>query len=46
MDELRVEVGVTGRFKKKLVRSRLKWAGHAERMGDGKLAMGVDTQTG
>ena len=25
-------------FKKKLVMSRLKWAGHIERMGDGKLA--------
>ena len=40
MDELGVEVGVMGRFKKKLVRSRLKLAGYAERMGDGKLEHG------
>jgi len=32
MEELRVEVGVNGRFKTKLVRIRLKWAGHVERM--------------
>ena len=38
MDELRVEVGVKESFKKKLVRSRLKWSGQAERMGDEKLA--------
>ena len=34
MDDLRVEVGVKGSFTKKLVRTRLKWAGHVERMGD------------
>ena len=37
MDKLRVEVGVKESFKKKLVWSRLKWAGHVERMGDEKL---------
>ena len=37
MDELRVEVGLKESFKKKLVRSR--WAGHLEKMGDGKLAV-------
>ena len=38
MDELRVEVGVRETFKKKLVRGRVKWAGHVERMGDENLA--------
>ena len=38
MDELRLEAGVKERFKKKLVRSRLKRGGHVERMGDEKLA--------
>ena len=33
MDALRVEVGVKD-FNKELVRSRLKWAEHMERMGD------------
>ena len=37
MDELKVEVGVTETFKKKLVRSRLKWAGHVERIRDEQL---------
>ena len=37
-DELRVEVGVKESFKNKLMRNRLKWAGHVERMGDEKLA--------
>ena len=32
MDELRVEVGVKERFKKKFVRIRLTWVGHVERM--------------
>ena len=32
------EVRVKESFKKKLVRSRLKWAGHVERMRDEKLA--------
>ena len=31
-----MEVGVKERFKK-LVRNRLKWAGHVERMGDENL---------
>ena len=31
-------------FKKKLVRSRLKWAGHVERMGDEKLTKRADAQ--
>ena len=44
MDELRVEVGVKDSFKKKLVRSRLKWANHVERMGDEKLAKRSDAQ--
>ena len=35
MDELRVEVGVKECFKKKLVRCRLKWTKHVERMGGG-----------
>ena len=39
MNELRVEVGVRDSFKKKLVRSRLRWAGHVERLGDEKLAI-------
>ena len=37
MDELRVEVGVTGSFKKKLARSRWKRGGHVDRMGDETL---------
>ena len=37
MNELRVEVGVKESFKKKLVRIRLKWASHVERMGYEKL---------
>ena len=32
MEELRVEVGMKERFKKKLVRNNLKWANHMERM--------------
>ena len=38
IDVLRVVVGVKESFKKKLVRTRLKWAGQVERMGDEKLA--------
>ena len=34
MDQLRMEVRVKGRLKKKLVRSRLKWVGHVERKVD------------
>ena len=37
MDELRVEVGVKDSFKNNLVKTRLKWTGHVERMGE-KLA--------
>ena len=44
LDEVRMEVGVRGCFKKKLVRSRLKWAGHVERRGDGKLAKKANVQ--
>ena len=44
MDELRVEVGVKESFKKKLVRSWLKWAGQVDRMGDEKLAKRADAQ--
>ena len=44
IDELTEEVGVKESFKKKLVRSRLKWAGHVERMGDEKLAKRADAQ--
>ena len=32
MEELREEVGVKENLGRKLVRSRLKWAGHVERM--------------
>ena len=35
-----MKVGVKEIVIKKLVRSRLTWAGHVERMGDGKLAEG------
>ena len=38
MDELRVEIGVKGSFKKKLMRSRSKLGGLVERMGDEQLA--------
>ena len=37
-DGLRVEVGMKENFKKKLARSNLTWTGHAEGMGDEKLA--------
>ena len=33
-----MEDGVKESVKKKLVRRRLKWASHVERMGDEKLA--------
>ena len=32
MEELRGEVGVTESLTRKLVRSRLKWAGHVDRI--------------
>ena len=35
--ELREEVGVKERFRRKLVRSQLKWAGHMERMEGERL---------
>ena len=41
MDELTVEVEI---FKKELATSSLTWAGHAERMGDGKLTKRADAQ--
>ena len=41
MEELRVEVGVK-EFKEKLARSRMKWTGHVERMGDEKLVKRAD----
>ena len=44
MDELRVEGGVKESFKEKLVRSRLKWARHAERTGEKKLGKRTDAQ--
>ena len=44
VDELRVEVGVKERFKKKLVRSSLTRAEHVERMGDEKLTRRTDAQ--
>ena len=34
IDELRLEVEEEKSFRKKLVRSRLKWTGHMDRMGD------------
>ena len=34
MNGLREQVGVKESFKKNLVRSGLKWAGHMERRGD------------
>ena len=36
MEELKEEVGVKDSFKRKLVGSRLKWAGHVERI-EGKI---------
>ena len=40
----RVEVGEKDNFKKKLARSSLTWAGHAEMMGDENLANRADAQ--
>ena len=34
---LREEIGLQGLFTEKLIRSRLKWAGHVERMDEGRL---------
>ena len=44
LDELREEVGVKDSFRKKLVRRRMKWAGHMERMGHDELAKRADAQ--
>ena len=33
-----MEIGLKESFKKKYVRSRLKWVGHVERTADGTLA--------
>ena len=41
-DELRVEVGVKDNFKKKLVRSSLTWAGHAEKLAKRANAQKVE----
>ena len=37
VDEMRVEIGMQGSFKKTMVRSKLTWADHVERVGDEKL---------
>ena len=37
MDELREEVGIQKCVMGRLVKSRLKWAGHVERMKEGRL---------
>ena len=47
MEELREEVGVRESLTRKLVRSRLKWVGHVERMEEVRLmkraeALGVE----
>ena len=39
MEELRVEVGVKTSFKKKLMKSKLKWAIFVERMGYEKMRL-------
>ena len=44
MAELRVEVGVKEGFKKKLGRSRLKWTGHVERMGNRTIVKRANAQ--
>jgi len=44
MNELRVEVRVKVTVIKVLVRSILKWVGHAERLGDDKLTQRADAQ--
>ena len=42
MEELREEVGVKEGFRRKLVRSWLKWAGRVERMEGEQLMKRVD----
>ena len=44
VNEIRVEVGVKGSFKKKLVKSRPSWASHVNRRGDERLANRGDAQ--
>ena len=44
IDERKREIGVKGSYTKKLVRSRLKWAGHVERTCDEKLTKKSDAQ--
>ena len=39
-----MDVRVKESFKKKLVRNRLKWAGHVEIIDDGKIANRADAQ--
>ena len=46
MEELRMEVGVKGSFKKTFMRSSQKWAGHVGRMGDENQAKRADAQKG
>ena len=46
MDEVRVEAGVKESFKKKLVRSRLKRAGHVDRMDYEKFAKKAESGGG
>ena len=41
--ELREEVGVKESFRRKLVKRRLKWAGHVERMVGESLTKRVDS---
>ena len=39
MDELREEVGIQTCLMRRLVKSRIKWAGHVERMNEDRLPM-------
>ena len=43
-DELGVDIAVKEIANKKLVKSRLKWASHVERMGNGKLTKRAEAQ--
>lgn len=45
MEELREDVGKKGRFKKKLVRCHLKWAGQVEYIEGKWLTTRVDALT-
>ena len=42
MEELREEVGAKESFRRKLMKSWLKWAGHVERMVGERLTKRVD----